>query len=316
MNIPSDQPLVSVCIPTYNRAGRLAHAIRTSLASTYTNIEVIVSDNASTDTTREVCEAFSRVDKRFRSVHHTENLGATWNFEYVRHQAKGEYFIWLGDDDHMDPDLIERCVKALEADDSLVLAAGVGAYHRGDGETVCTGNVIQPLSKYPLLRVLSYVFRMEDNSIFCGLYRRERVAQCAPPNVFTGDSIWMGQILLEGRAIVLEDVQLHRELWNSGSASPKKMVSSVGGPAWQGRFPCIAVPLNVARGIAFGAPRMRRRGALIRYAVATLIFATSLLKQFILLAAPKIPGGRAIYQWYFKSDIDKIPKAMLIPAKQ
>jgi glycosyltransferase involved in cell wall biosynthesis len=299
----TDSPLVSVCIPTYRRADRLRRAVLHVLEGTYPNIEVIVSDNASPDHTESVVNELAGRDPRVRYFRQETNQGPTRNFEFARSQARGKYFMWLADDDYMDPDYIRRSVLELEADASLVLVSGLGAYHTGDRVIRFRGNVIQGMSHLPLWRALRYVFLMEDNSIFYGVYRREAVADCALPNRFTGDSIWLAEVLLAGRAKVLADNFLYRESSDNMSSSPERIVAGLGAPSWQGQYPWLAVPWNVASGIAFGSWRFKQSHVMERCAVFVLFFTVSFAKQWILRIMGKLPYGRELYKKIFASEM-------------
>ena len=103
-------PLVTIGIPTYNRAeGFLKKALQSAVEQTYKNLEIIVSDNCSTDHTKSLVNGFS--DTRIRYVKHPRNIGANNNFNFCVDNAKGEYFLLLHDDDLIDPDLIETCMN-------------------------------------------------------------------------------------------------------------------------------------------------------------------------------------------------------------
>ena len=105
--------LISIGIPTYNRAkGNLRKVIERALGQTYANIEVIVSDNCSTDNTPELVQSFD--DPRLRYFRQETNIGPNNNFNYCLNQARGEYFLLFHDDDMIDPDFIETCMAALE----------------------------------------------------------------------------------------------------------------------------------------------------------------------------------------------------------
>jgi glycosyltransferase involved in cell wall biosynthesis len=106
-------PLVSIGIPTFNRAGRhLGTVIERALAQTYKNIEVIVSDNCSTDNTPDLVQSIK--DPRLRYFRHKTNIGANNNFNFCLNQANGEYFLLFHDDDMIDEDMIEACMAALK----------------------------------------------------------------------------------------------------------------------------------------------------------------------------------------------------------
>ena len=97
---------VSIGIPTYNRSAYLGRAIESALSQTYADVEVVVSDNASTDDTVQKVRGFS--DPRVVLVQQTENLGMTGNFNACLQAATGDLFLLLSDDDVLEPECIER----------------------------------------------------------------------------------------------------------------------------------------------------------------------------------------------------------------
>lgn len=105
------KPLYSICIPTFNRAGLLSEAISFSLNQSYKNIEIIISDNASTDKTREVVESFS--DARIKYFRNPENIGPIRNFIKLAELANGEFMSWLQDDDLISSLLVERAIESF-----------------------------------------------------------------------------------------------------------------------------------------------------------------------------------------------------------
>ncbi len=243
------EPLVSVCLPTYSRVEKLRRAVGTLLAATYQNLEIIISDNASPDGTEAFCRELAGRDSRIRYIRHPENIGATRNFEFVRGCVNGKYFIWHSDDDYLDPDCIGRCVRELERDESLALVSPLGAYHRDTGTLSHYGNVIQPGSSDPVTRAATYLWSVADNSIFCGFYRVSSTRDAQVPNCLAGDWVWVMDVLLRGRAMVLTDVFVHREYETSTSSSFKNIVRVLGVPAWQAYFPLLAAAVNLVRNI-------------------------------------------------------------------
>jgi len=114
-------PLVSICIPTYNRASMLPEAIESALSMDYPNLEVVVSDNASTDNTIQIIEELN--DPRIKYFRNNSNIGAFENFRKALYErAQGEYAILLGDDDYfIDNTYISRAVELLEENKNLVM---------------------------------------------------------------------------------------------------------------------------------------------------------------------------------------------------
>jgi glycosyltransferase involved in cell wall biosynthesis len=109
-------------MPVCNGERFLAKALDSLLTQTFTDFEVIISDNTSTDSTQQICLAYAEQDARIRYYRTTENMGAGWNARRVYSLARGKYFKWAAHDDFCAPTLFEKCVDALESDPGLVLA--------------------------------------------------------------------------------------------------------------------------------------------------------------------------------------------------
>ncbi len=107
-------PKVSVGMPVYNGAETLPAALDSLLAQTYTDFEVLINDNASTDATEAICRAYAARDSRIRYERNSANLGAAGNFNRVFERARGAYFKWFACDDLLAPDYLAECVAALE----------------------------------------------------------------------------------------------------------------------------------------------------------------------------------------------------------
>jgi len=110
-----DEPLVSVGIPCYNRPEGLRRTLECITGQTYTNLEIIVSDNCSPNPEVErVGREFAEKDPRVKYVRQSDNLGALPNFHYVLRTANGKYFMWGSDDDEWSPNFIEATYSCLE----------------------------------------------------------------------------------------------------------------------------------------------------------------------------------------------------------
>lgn len=114
-------PRVSIGLPVYNGENFIRDAIDSILAQSYDDFELIISDNASTDRTREICEEYAAHDRRIRYYRNSENLGAAKNFNRTFELSTGEYFKWAAHDDIIAPTFIEKCVEVLDSDSSVVL---------------------------------------------------------------------------------------------------------------------------------------------------------------------------------------------------
>jgi glycosyltransferase involved in cell wall biosynthesis len=112
--------IVSICIPTYNRRWLLARAISSSLAQSYPNIEIIVSDNASTDDTQNYCKSLQALHTNFNYFRQPINRGPRANIEFLCNKASGRFMMILADDDFLDFQAIELMAGMLRKDSRLV----------------------------------------------------------------------------------------------------------------------------------------------------------------------------------------------------
>lgn len=114
-------PRVSIGIPVFNGENYVGQALESIVNQTYTDFELIVSDNASTDGTEQICRAYAARDVRMRYCRNESNLGVIANFIRVFEFARGEYFKWAAHDDVLAPTYLEKTVAALDADPGAVL---------------------------------------------------------------------------------------------------------------------------------------------------------------------------------------------------
>lgn len=126
----------SIGLPVFNGENFVASAIRSILDQTYTDFELIVSDNASTDSTADICREFARQDNRVRYTRNARNLGADPNYNAVFHQARGTFFKWAAHDDVLAPTFLERCVAALKENPDAVLVQSLVRSIDESGHTI------------------------------------------------------------------------------------------------------------------------------------------------------------------------------------
>jgi glycosyltransferase involved in cell wall biosynthesis len=115
-------PRVSIAIPVYNGERYLAEAIESVLAQTYSDFELLIGDNASTDGTPEIIAKYAAQDPRIRPFRRPQNLGAGGNFTTLFEDSRGEYFKWLAADDKVAPVWLQTCVDALDGNPDAALA--------------------------------------------------------------------------------------------------------------------------------------------------------------------------------------------------
>jgi glycosyltransferase involved in cell wall biosynthesis len=116
--IKTSTPMVTIGIPTYNRArGYLREALESALAQSYSNLEIVVSDNGSTDNTESVVRSYA--DPRIRFFRQQPPVTPNDNFNFCLQRANGAYFLMLHDDDKIDPDFVSACMDAAGYNESI-----------------------------------------------------------------------------------------------------------------------------------------------------------------------------------------------------
>jgi len=144
----TDIPRLSVGLPVYNGQRYLAEALDSLLGQSFTDFELIISDNASTDETEEICRRYAAKDPRIRYIRQPHNIGANPNHNFVLREARGEFFKWAAHDDLYGRDLLARCVAALDEHPDVVLSHAdmaiideTGTVVRGFDYTLTTGSM-------------------------------------------------------------------------------------------------------------------------------------------------------------------------------
>ncbi|WP_306320216.1 MULTISPECIES: glycosyltransferase family 2 protein [unclassified Streptomyces] len=118
----TDRPRLSIGLPVYNGEEYLAESLDALLGQTYEDFELVITDNASTDGTQDICHTYAAKDSRIRYIRLPQNIGAAPNHNYVFTQCDGELFKWASHDDLYARDLLARCVDALDERPDVVLA--------------------------------------------------------------------------------------------------------------------------------------------------------------------------------------------------
>ena len=230
-----NMPLVTIGIPAYNRAVLLKRAIESALNQDYDNIEVIVSDNASIDETESICRHFCNMDDRLKYIRQSSNRGAKANFNEVLDKASGQFFMWLGDDDWIDPNYISSCVQQLISDPAIVLVSGSPHYYRSV-EKVYGGKVFSLLHDIWWHRVISYYRNVADNGMFYGVMPTALIRNIEIPHTMGGDWVMLANIISIGKAKMISEISVHREL--GGMSESFENIASINGlPKIQAMFP-------------------------------------------------------------------------------
>jgi hypothetical protein len=120
-------PLVTIAVPTFNRANLLEGCLRAVLAQTYPHFEVLVSDNASTDATPQLLRRID--DRRLRVIRQPSNIGLLPNWNVCLKEARGEYIVYVCDDDRITSEFLELCIQTMAGRSEIPIVVGLSDLH-------------------------------------------------------------------------------------------------------------------------------------------------------------------------------------------
>ena len=257
MHSSSLAPLVTIGIPTFNRATTLQRSLNSALSQTHHRLEVLVFDDASSDDTEAICREYAARDSRVRYVRHARRLGLTANFNAIYAACTGEFAMMLSDDDWLDARYVEGCLSHLQARRDHVLVGGVARYYR-DSEYVGSGVEMNLPQARGARRVLAYYRGVTDNgSTYYGLMRTTALRAALPmPNVIGNDWMLVAAVAFQGKVLTIRDVLVDRDHGGT-SADVVKIVRTLGGDQWQKTIRHERPAMAVAREIALKAPVFR-----------------------------------------------------------
>ncbi len=218
-------PLVSIGVPTYNRQEKLNSTIAYLTNQSYKNVEIIVSDNHSSDIKVSLfLKQISTEDNRIKFFIQKENIEIEPNFNFVYKQATGDYFMWMADDDIFDHNYIEKCVDYLEKNKDYILCSGTSKYFSNEGQFLFQEKKIQLDYKIPFVRMFVYFIKVRKNGIFYGVHRNNLNFENPIQKHVGGDWNHMARIALLGKIYTLEDVFINRSD-DGGSANRQRITT-------------------------------------------------------------------------------------------
>lgn len=182
----------------------IRQALISLLSQDFEDFELLVSDNASTDATQEICLELAARDERLRYHRNAVNLGPTANFNRVFELSSGKYFMWAAHDDYWDPEYVRSCIKALGESDAIVLAGTMGKLvDRETGAHILTDSGLRTVGMSPGERFRHYKSTIHNRQhmgvVFYGVYRRSQLASVMPlKNVIAHDHLLLARLCFLG----------------------------------------------------------------------------------------------------------------------
>ena len=254
MRTKVDSPLVSVVMPIYNEEKHLRETLKSITSQDYTNLEILISDNCSTDGTASICNEFAERDCRISYHRHAENLGVGPNFIYSFETSSGKYFMWASGHDKWGSDCISKCVQLLEKNDSATLAFGTPVWIGEDG------NILQKYSGWYDTRGLNSVARFfmvfwgSMNPVL-GIFRRKDIPNLRRYNYAGADLTLLGMLALKGTFIHVTNTCLYRrqnrlvENHNDRMSRYRRKEMKITISYFSKLFPLAKLPLELLRAV-------------------------------------------------------------------
>ncbi len=204
-------PRLTIGLPVYNGENYLAESIDALLAQSYTDFELVISDNASTDGTEEICRKYAAGDDRIRYVKQPVNIGAAPNHNFLVDEARGELFKWAAHDDLFAPRLVESCVALLDANHDAALAHSYMAIVDEAGEVIETYDyTLKTDSPSAPVRFRDLLFT-DGGDDFYGVIRTDVMRAIAPHDSYhnAGRKL-VAEMALYGRFLQVPEVMFFR----------------------------------------------------------------------------------------------------------
>jgi len=282
-------PKVSVGIPTRNSNGNIEGAIMSVINQKYPNIEIVISDDDSTDNTEELCTELSRKYPVIRYIRQKENIGLFENFDFVLNEATGEYFMWLSDDDAFEPGIISVYVNFLQSNPDYTLVSGQILYW-DDKRALFYEKDFNMEQKSKYSRVINYYFKVVHGAIYYGMMRK-KVAQSVPQRSRIGDD-WhfVAALAYLGRIKNLDQVGYNKRLGGT-SVTFENYAEVIGASSFSAAFPRIRIAIDAFKEILFLSPIYSRSPLLPRAGLA-IAASSAVLASFYVKEYPFIVGGK------------------------
>lgn len=214
-------PPVSLALPVFNGGAMLVQALESVLAQTYTDYELVVSDNASTDDTQEVVRDYARRDARIRYFRQPFNIGSGNNWTFVARQCRSPFTKWISANDDYAPRLVEATLAAMRDDPRLVLCYPRTRFIDLDGNKLdIYGGDFEALADDPLARYRLVRERLHlGTPVQAGLIRSDALRRCGYlGNYRDSDRVLIAGLALAGKFLLLQEVLFYRR-WDKSVAS-------------------------------------------------------------------------------------------------
>jgi glycosyltransferase involved in cell wall biosynthesis len=217
------KPLICIGMPVYNEENFLKQRLESICNQSFTDFEIIISDNGSEDKTQKICEELCKKDKRISYIRQEKNKGGFWNFSFVLRQAKTKYFVWASGDDIWSKEFLEKNIEVLEENEKIVGSIGiVSIFNRikNPSTNEIEIKVLKNTNKFQYVHPVSgnknekikFLLNYAMSPPVYAVYRTKKLQKA----VNLEETMWMGDlsilvnVIKEGDFEVIESTFLHK----------------------------------------------------------------------------------------------------------
>ena len=250
------QPLVSIGMPIFNEERFLEGSLESLRRQDYPNIEILVSDNASTDGTGEIARRIANADPRVSYQRCDENIGVAANFRYVQENASGRYFMWAAGHDEWSEDLVTQSVAALEANRDAAIAFATSHWIDEAGERIESRNTDYEDTRGKSVFMKYFSVMWGNMHPVLGLIRKDYLNRTSSVQNFAGaDLALLAELILMGDFVHAPGASWNRRDVRARETHGDRMQRYTNKEYGQAtgavdkRFPLLRLPFALLRGV-------------------------------------------------------------------
>ena len=238
---------LTIGMPVYNEGKFIDAAIESLLSQTYKNFILIISDNASTDQTPEICKHYAKRDSRVIYIKHNKNEGALFNFRCVLDKTSTPFFMWAGGHDKWYPMFIEKLLPIIASEDIILIYPKSreisinGSERRVYGDNYTTTDIDKPTDRF-----LYIIKHLGKCNIIHGIWRTRYLKKCSFKPVVGWDNLILAQASFEGKFKQQEEeLFFRRKIRENESNRPVRQYVDITGQSKKRRYSSFLLKLRL-----------------------------------------------------------------------
>lgn len=259
------EPRLAIGIPVFNGEAFLDELLNDLRDQTFSDFEIVISDNASTDRTEAICRTHAEADERVKYFRSDFNLGANPNFDRAFRLSRAPYFMWAAHDDLHDRTFAEKCVALLDANPDVVLAHSGVRYINAVGQTIDAAgsnlkrdSIASGEADHPVVRFADVLFSNSYCHELYGVFRRSALekTKLIDRNYYASDKALLLEATLLGRYLHVREPlfikRYHQGMSGALSMDEAKKWAHTGDGFYSWRLRKLADYLSTPRGKPIG----------------------------------------------------------------